>query len=476
MFRLNSVINNSKILYRKLTIILLIHFLTSQEANRQIINLSLNHLDGYLKSEQLNTIDLMEYDENMFSMSVSIGYPPQKFKLKFDLASEYTWVGGSDCLYCSFETLFDERSSQTAIKTNTSILIQDSKPQIRGEITFDYINIKIFSANNLPFLIINDDVYLDGLDGVIGFGYSSKKSQMNFSILDKLYSNNQINNKLFCLKFSESSLAKLLLGLMPQEILSDIKNYTVCNVDKSIRNWNCKISHIIVGTEVNFYKAISINKSAVFSSNMNLLNVPIDNIQFFMQNYFNKYPSYQSSMCIIKQDGQNFYILCDMDLFDLHKAPPLHLVLNGYAYHISQYDLFKEIFTDNYIRYYLFKIMFTNTPYNQWILGYSFMKHFIMVFDSEKSQVGLYSGIKSDLTKFTRDSVETVCLYNYAVYVFFSALLGLSMWYVIYKKKQDENIIKNAIIEEKNKDNSSVIEPFKGDKDFVVQRNIKGRK
>lgn len=102
------------------------------------------------------------------------------------------------------------------------------------------------------------------------------------------------------------------------------------------------------------------------------------------------------------------------------------------------------------------------------------MKHFIMVFDSEKSQVGLYSGIKSDLTKFTRDSVETVCLYNYAVYFFFSALLGLSMWYMIYKKKQDENIIKNAFIEEKN--NLEVIKPFNKEKDFVVQRNIKGQK
>jgi hypothetical protein len=474
MWKFNSKINNSRILSRKIIIILLIHFLTSHEANRQLINLSPSYLDGYLKSEQLNTIDLIEYDENLFSISVSIGYPPQKFKLKFDIATEYTWVGGRDCLYCSFETLFDERSSQTAIKTNTSILIEDSKPQIRGEITFDYINIKIFSANNLPFLIINEDVYLDGLDGVMGFGYSSKKSNMNFSILDKLYSNNQINNKLFSLKFSESSSAKLLLGLMPQEILNDMKNYTVCNVDKSIPNWNCKISHIIVGTEVNFYRAISINKSAMFSSSMNLINVPVDNIQFFMQNYFNKYPTYENSMCKIKPDGQNFYILCNMDLFDLQKAPPLHFVLNGYAYHISQNELFKEIFTDNYIRYYLFKIVFTNTPNNQWILGYSFMKHFIMVFDSEKSQVGLYSGIKSDLTKFTRDSVETVCLYNYAVYFFFSALLGLSMWYMIYKKKQDENIIKNAFIEEKN--NLEIIKPFKKEKDFVVQKNIKGQK
>lgn len=435
------------------------------------INILNNSPDSLKKSETLNTIDLIDIEENLFAISVSIGYPPQKFLMQFDISSEYTWVAGPKCRYCSYEHYFNETVSETAITTNTTILLEDSKARITGEIIFDYINMKIFSANNLPFLIVNEDIYLDGLDGSIGFGYSKAKSQRNFSILDKLYSNKQIINNLFSLKFSQSSLPdKLILGMMPQEVENDMKNYTVCNVDENMPNWNCRISHLIVGKDVNFYNAMSINKLAMFSSTLDLMNVPVESIQFFMQNYFNYYPNYSNDMCKIKPDGQKFYIMCNIDLFDLNEAPPLHLIMNGYAYFISQYDLFKQVFSDSYIKYYLFKIVFKSTPNSQWVLGYSFMKHYLMVFDKEKSQVGFYAGIKYDLRKFTRDSIEIVCLYNYSVYIFIASLVGISMWYIIHKKKQDEILVTKAIIEEiSNKEN-------KKEKDYLKIMNISGKK
>jgi len=405
--------------------------------------------DSLTKSENLNTIDLRDIDNDCFAVSVSIGYPPQKFQLQLDISSEYTWVGGKHCEYCSFENLYDETASQTAIKPNVFINFEEFKTQIKGEIIFDFINIKIFSANSVAFFIVTDDIYLDGLDGVLGLGYTSVKSEIGFSILDRLFLTNQIQRNIFSLKYSEASAPKLLMGGVPNEIENDAKNFTVCNVDKTVNNWNCKISHLLVGTNVNFYKAIAINKSAMFSTTINLINVPIDNITFFMQNYFQTYPGYSIDFCKVKPEGQKFFIICNMDLFDLNKAPPMHLILNGYAYYISPFDLFEEIFTESYIRYYLFKIVFKHTPNGQWILGHSFMRQYHIVFDKEKGQVGFYSGIKADLSKFTRDSTESVCFYNYFCYFFLVSLVLVSMGYIIYNKKKEENLIANALLEQK---------------------------
>jgi hypothetical protein len=389
-----------------------------------------------LLPSSLNYIDLIDLDNQLLALQVSMGYPPQKFVLLFDINSDYTWVRGSGCLQCSYSKVFQENDSQTLFKTNITKSWQDLNQNIKGEIVYDYINVKIFSASNMPFLIVEEDYYLDGVDGVIGFGYG-KNSEINFSILDKFRENNQIETKIFSFKFNEDISPSLFLGGLPPHIVES--NLSYCNVNTTLSSWNCRISHIFVGTDVNFYKSVQLNVDAIFSTINNNILVPNKYIQFFFQNYFEHYPNYESKFCYVKPDGKKSYILCNLKYFDINKAPVFSLIINGYAYKIQPHLLFEQLFSDAYNQFYFFKIVFMES--NDWILGSSFLKQFELVFNKETNQVGFYGGDKYDLTKFTRDRSESTCLYNYFVFIFIFFLIAFSMGYMYYKKKQEQKVL-----------------------------------
>jgi hypothetical protein len=419
-------------------------------------------------SSPFNTIDLFELDNQIFGIHLSIGYPPQKFLFMFDTTSEYTWVRGSSCLDCTDMKVFKEKDSETLFRTNTSISWREMNEVLKGEIAYDYLNIKIFSANNMPFLIVNEDYFMDGVDGIIGFGFGSN-SDINFSILDKLKENNQIKQRVFTMQLHEEISTNIFIGKIPDHIQNDIGNLTVCNVNTTLHSWNCKISHLLIGSEINFYKAIPININAIFASTGNNIVIPQSYIQFFIQKYFETYPNYESKFCYIKPDGRKYFILCNMKYFDINKAPFLSFVINGYAYKIPPEDLFQQLFSDAYNQYYFFKIVFMETPDSHWILGTNFLKQYEVVFNKETKQVGFYGGSKYDFTKFTRDTSELVCLYNFFMYVFLFVLVGGSMGYILYKKQKENEIASFNLVRENSKNNNKLF--IKDEKELQVYNN-----
>lgn len=400
------------------------------------------------ESSPFNTIDLYDLDNSLHGIQLAIGYPPQKFLLLFDTTTEYTWLRGSLCIDCAFSKVFKEKESQTLIKTNMTVSYKDLSQNMKGEICLDYLSIKIFSANNMPFLIVNEDYFLDGVDGVIGFGYGVRTDSgtgINFSILDKLKENNQIKEKIFTVQLHDELSSSLFIGKVPPHIQENLSNLTYCNVNTTLNSWNCQISHILVGKEMNFYKAIPVHKIAIFSSTVNNFIIPYDLIQFFMKEYFEQYPGYEGKICYVKPDGKKFFILCNKKYFDIDKAPMLSLILNGYAYNIPAQALFEQLFIDAYNQYYFFKIVFMDTQDNMWILGTNFIRQYEVVFNKETHQVGFFDGPKYDLTKFTGDRTEFICWYNFFVYVFLISLVVFSMGYMIYKKQKENDIVMNGI-------------------------------
>jgi hypothetical protein len=85
---------------------------------------------------------------------------------------------------------------------------------------------------------------------VIGLGYA-KNSEINFSILDRFRENNQIVSKIFSFELSGDISPSLFLGLLTPHIVES--NLSYCNVNTTLSSWDCSISHIYVGTDVNFY-------------------------------------------------------------------------------------------------------------------------------------------------------------------------------------------------------------------------------
>lgn len=397
---------------------------------------------AYLPFSFSDVLSLTNLSPGLFAINLSIGYPQHTFLLLIDTTSDYTWVRGTNCTFCSYlENIYDEKSSISVIYP-TGIpftTITDIRGSVAGEIAFDDIKLGELYASKLEFLIASEDEFLDLADGVLGLDTMNKAGSNN-NLLNKLFQNGQIKHRIFSINLKEEMAATLTIGEIPQHILDDTHNYSTCKVRTTNKaNWNCYVTHVLFGDDYNFYNAIPLGNVVVnFATGVSNIYLPQNYIDLFLNNYFKLLPGYNNRNCLIKKSSKTKNILC-LKKFLNFNGPSINFILNGYAYQIPFEDLFEDIFSDSYNQYSVFKIDFTETPGNEWYFGTVFMKQHEIVFDGEKMQVGFYSGFKYDFTKLTNENVEEYCLYNTFTYVFLFSIIVLPMIYTIVKKKMSKD-------------------------------------
>lgn len=407
----------------------------------QYINVILITILPFSYTEVLSLTNL---SPGLFAVSISIGYPQHSFLLLVDTTSDYTWVRGTNCTFCSYlENIYDEKSSISVIYP-TGIpftTITDIRGSVAGEIAFDDIKFGELYVSKLEFIIASEDEFLDLADGVLGLDTSNKIGSNN-NLLNKLYQSGAIKHKIFSINLKEEMSATLTLGEMPSHIAEDKDNYAYCKIRSYQKeNWNCLVSHILFGDDYNFYNAIPLENTIVnFATGVTNIYLPQSYIDLFLNNYFKLLPGYDNKNCIIKKSSKTKNILCLKKFLNINgPKPSINFILNGYAYQIPFEDLFEDIFSDSYNQYSVFKIDFTETPGNEWYFGTVFMKQHEIVFDGEKMQVGFYSGFKYDFTKLTNENVEEYCLYNTFALIFLGLIIVLPMLYTVWKKKMSED-------------------------------------
>ena len=359
-------------------------------------------------------IPLTNPSPGLFAVSLSIGYPKHDFLLLIDTTSDYTWVRGTNCTFCSYtENIYNEKESISVIyPTNYPfITISDIRGTVSGVIALDDVKLDSFYVNKLEILIASEDEFLEFVDGVLGLDIMRSSGNNNLLIF-KLYQNGSIKQRVFSINIKEEMSATMSIGEIPSHILNDKDNYSTCKIRNENNNWNCLVTHILFGDDFDFYNAIKLDNAITnFSTGVNGIYIPINLIDLFLDNYFKKLPNFNSQKCFIKKSSNTKHILCQKNFLNF-KGPSISFIINGYAYFISFEDLFEDVYSDSYNQYKIFKIEFTDTPKNELYFGTLFLKQSEVVFDAEKMEVGFYSKNKVDFTKFTNEHFESFCWYN----------------------------------------------------------------
>ena len=382
-------------------------------------------------------IPLLNPSPGLFAISLSIGYPKHDFLLLIDTTSDFTWVRGTNCTFCSYtENIYDEKESISVIyPTNYPfITISDIRGSVSGVIVLDDVKLESFYASKLEILIASEDEFLEFVDGVLGLDIMISPGNNNI-LISKLYQNGSIKQKIFSINIQEEMSATMTIGEIPSHILIDKDNYSTCKIRNENNNWNCLVTHILFGDDFDFYNAIKLNDAITnFSTGVNGIYIPINLIDIFLENYFKKLPNFNSQKCIIKKTSGTKHILCQKNFLNF-KGPPISFIINGYAYLIPFEDLFEDVYSDSYNQYKIFKIEFTETPKNELYFGTIFLKQSEVVFDGEKMEVGFYSKNKVDFTKFTNEHYESFCWYNtISILVLLFILIG-PMIITLYNEK-----------------------------------------
>ncbi|RKP25464.1 endopeptidase [Syncephalis pseudoplumigaleata] len=110
---------------------------------------------------------------------ISIGTPPQKFKVVFDTGSSNLWVPSTHCtsLACFFHSRFDSNKSSTFKSNGTEFAIRYGTGSLEGIISNDVVTIGDIKVDHADF---GESVKEPGLtfafgrfDGILGLGYDT---------------------------------------------------------------------------------------------------------------------------------------------------------------------------------------------------------------------------------------------------------------------------------------------------------------
>ena len=84
-----------------------------------------------------------------------------------------------------------------------------------------------------------------------------------------------------------------------------------------------------------------IEATAIFSTGLEKIYVPRNNLDMFINNYFKNFPDYEEKSCIIKILGGIHQIYCLRSFLNI-KGPSIHFIINGNALQVPFDDLFED--------------------------------------------------------------------------------------------------------------------------------------
>lgn len=159
---------------------------------------------GYGLAKLVDNVVQQKYD-NTYYTSVGIGQPPQIFNVIVDTGSSDFWVPSMNCAVCSNLHQFNETLSATYTALPYTFSIQYGSGSVNGHLGTDTMNIAGFKVPNMTIGLTDyvSEVYQNSpSDGIMGLAFSSLSVSNSPSLVELLYSQNQLYFPMFGLKLA----------------------------------------------------------------------------------------------------------------------------------------------------------------------------------------------------------------------------------------------------------------------------------
>uniref|UniRef100_A0A669QQY3 renin n=1 Tax=Phasianus colchicus TaxID=9054 RepID=A0A669QQY3_PHACC len=331
---------------------------------------------------------LTNYLDTQYYGEISIGTPPQTFKVVFDTGSANLWVPSCKCspLYsaCISHSRYDSSKSRTYIANGTGFAIRYGTGSVKGFLSQDVYNHlpKSMGVSDIPIIqVFAEATVLPAFpfifarfDGVLGMGYPSQAIDGITPVFDRILSQQILKEDVFSVYYSRNAPLKpggeiILGGTDPAYYTGDFHYLSIS------RNgyWQISMKGVSVGAEILFCKE---GCSVAIDTGASYITGPAGPVSVLM-----------------KAIGAHRLLLLLQYVVDCEKVPQLPNIsfhLGGKAYTLSgsAYVLRVSCYGEDICVVALSGLDVPPPAGPLWILGASFIGHYYTKFDRRNNRIG----------------------------------------------------------------------------------------
>ncbi|KPP62901.1 pepsinogen 2-like [Scleropages formosus] len=287
---------------------------------------------------------------------ISIGTPPQSFKVIFDTGSSNLWVPS---VYCSSQACqnhqkFDPRQSSTFKWAGKSLSIQYGTGSMTGSLAYDTVRVaSIVDTNQMFGLSQTEAPFMAHMvaDGILGLAFASISSSGATPVFDNMIAEGLLSQDLFSVYLTSNSQSGSML--------------TLGGIDSSY--YTGQIAWIPLVTINGNVIACNGGCQAIVDTGTSLLVGPAADI-----NNMNQWVG-------ATVNNGDAVVNCN----NIQSMPDISFNINGYSFTIP---------ASTYVRqstYYGCRTGFSGSDSNLWILGDVFIREYYSIFDRSNRMVGL---------------------------------------------------------------------------------------
>ncbi|KAK0408933.1 hypothetical protein QR680_004247 [Steinernema hermaphroditum] len=331
-------------------------------------------------------IPVLDYQNVQYAADISLGVPPQVFRVVFDTGSSDLWVIGKNCTsrWCDGQngekkSKFNDTASITFIKSTQTFDIQYASGDTSGVVGYDVLTFGGFTSWRQTFGVANSLSYgfsTSPIDGVFGLGWPALRRINGTCPIENIA--DQVNTQMFTVWYKQ--LAPLVDGEEGGAIT--FGGFDDHNCDHNIQwvpvsrktYWTFKISK--VSTVLTEYTG---DENAIIDTGYDQIGAPPTFIAFLRKQFNTSF---------------DLYVPCNKKFYDLtfiidgkpyvipkskYIVPLVWDLADGSKQQIEGMCMLAFTATDD-------KSSRTGMP--MWILGVPFIQSYCNVFDYESERIG----------------------------------------------------------------------------------------
>ena len=235
------------------------------------------------------------------------GTPAQRISLSINTVMPYTHIGDKYFIKEKSTSILLVDKVEKTIKTKT---YQDVN-YVRDIVVIDKENI-----DNLDFYIF----FPENQSWSDGFGFSFRFEDPNFSIIDKLFNEKHIQNKMFALvpyANQNNTMGKVYIGGLPDSINEKEYRYsTQCKVEENYIPWGCRMKKLnYYNRQQNATYSYTLNSYAVISSNQYWMIYSFKFFHYVIEKVFKA--NHKLNICKYKKAFNDISVVCNKKLWTI---------------------------------------------------------------------------------------------------------------------------------------------------------------